>query len=58
VVHQPNACAIAGARDADQSLQNAEAGRIRLSQEDIEIMGKIGRTVTDHLDEDPMLWRW
>jgi aryl-alcohol dehydrogenase-like predicted oxidoreductase len=58
VVHQPNACAIAGARDADQSVQNAEAGRIKLSQEDIEIMGKIGRTVTDHLDEDPMLWRW
>ncbi len=58
VIHQPNTCAIAGARDAGQSVQNAEAGRIELSQEDIQIMDESSRTVTDHLDEDPMLWRW
>lgn len=58
VVHQPNACAIAGARNAEQVVQNARAAEIELLEEDLDAMDKIGRSVTDHLDDNPVLWKW
>ncbi|MEZ4526037.1 MAG: aldo/keto reductase [Desulfobacterales bacterium] len=58
VISHPNACAIAGARNAEQSVQNAKAGEICLSQEDLAEMDSIGRIVTDSLDDDPVLWKW
>ena len=58
VVAQPNACAIAGARNSDQAVQNAAAGDIALEDEDLQAMDRIGRSVTDHLDDNPVLWKW
>lgn len=58
VIHQPNICAIAGARNADQAVQNAAAAEISLSNADLEAMDRISRSVTDHLDSDPVLWKW
>jgi aryl-alcohol dehydrogenase-like predicted oxidoreductase len=53
---QPNTCAIAGARNAKQAEQNARAGEIRISPGDLEEIDHIGRSVTDHLDDNPVMW--
>jgi aryl-alcohol dehydrogenase-like predicted oxidoreductase len=45
VMHQPMTCAIAGARNANQASQNAEAVNITLSEEDLAEMDTIGGTV-------------
>lgn len=58
ITAQPNTCAIAGARNADQAVQNAQAGKIKLDPAVVKEMDAIGRTVTDHLDEDPVLWNF
>jgi aryl-alcohol dehydrogenase-like predicted oxidoreductase len=58
VIAQPGVCAIAGARSADQAIQNAAAGAAGLAVEVLAQMDRIGRTVTDHLDEDPVMWQW
>ncbi len=58
VINQPGVCAIAGARDADQATENAAAADVALSDGELTEMGRIGRTVTDHLDEDPVMWQW
>ena len=58
VIAQPNTCAIAGARNARQVIQNAQAGRVRLSESDLSEMDAIGRIVTDFLDPDPVMWKW
>lgn len=58
VVAQPNTCAIAGARSAEQIKQSAAAGQIQLTEDDLSTMDEISRSVTDHLDDDPVLWKW
>ena len=58
VIHQPGVCAIAGARSAAQAVQNAAAAGVVLSDRDLAEIDRIGRTVTDHLDEDPVMWKW
>jgi aryl-alcohol dehydrogenase-like predicted oxidoreductase len=58
VISQPNTCAIAGARNAQQVAENAAAADIRLSDDDLQAMDDIGRTVTDHLDDDPVMWKF
>lgn len=58
VISQPNTCAIAGARSAEQSKQNALAAEVKLSAEDLSAMDAISRSVTDHLDDDPVMWKW
>jgi aryl-alcohol dehydrogenase-like predicted oxidoreductase len=58
IVSQPGICAIAGARSAEQAAQNAGAGNLRLSEEDLSAMDEIGKTVTDPLDDDPLMWKW
>ena len=58
VIAQPNCFAIAGARNAEQATQNAAAGTIQLEKADLEAMDRIGRTVTDHLDDNPVQWQW
>jgi aryl-alcohol dehydrogenase-like predicted oxidoreductase len=58
VIAQPQTCAIAGARSPGQARQNAAAGRIQLNQSDLAAMDEIGRLVTDHLDDNPVLWKW
>lgn len=58
VIAQPKAVAIAGARNAEQAVQNAAAGAVELSPETLEEMDAIGRTVTEALDDDPVMWQW
>jgi len=57
-VAQPNTCAIAGARNARQAEENAAAAHIRLSPEEIQALHQISITVTAHLDDNPVLWKW
>ncbi|MFO8083396.1 MAG: aldo/keto reductase [Desulfobacterales bacterium] len=58
VVSHSGTCAIAGARNAEQSVENAQAGNIILSKEDLAEMDTIGRSVSDYLDDNPVLWKW
>ena len=58
VIAQPNTCAIAGARYAHQVTQNAAAAQIRLTDSDLKTMDQISRTVTAHLDDNPVMWNW
>jgi aryl-alcohol dehydrogenase-like predicted oxidoreductase len=50
--------AIAGARNAEQAVQNAKAIAIQLSESDLAEIDAIGRTVTDHLDDNPVMWNF
>lgn len=56
VISHAGTCAIAGARNADQVIQNARAAEIVLSDNDLARMDEIGRHVTDYLDENPVMW--
>ena len=56
VASHPDTCAIAGARNADQASENAKAGSIDLSNEELSEIEGIGRGVTDYLDENPVMW--
>jgi myo-inositol catabolism protein IolS len=58
VIAQPGTCAIAGARNAEQVLENAKAGEVRLTAPDLARMDEIGRRVTDPLDRNPVLWKF
>ncbi len=58
IVAQPNTCAIVGARNADQIVQSAKAAQVSLSAEDLAALDEISRTVTDHLDDNPVMWKW
>lgn len=58
IISQEGVCAIAGARNAEQSTQNAEAASIHLSDKDLAEINRIGRMVTDSLDDDPVMWDW
>ncbi|MBW2087664.1 MAG: aldo/keto reductase [Deltaproteobacteria bacterium] len=58
IISRPGICAIAGARNAEQAAQNAAAGNVQLSKEDLAAIDKIGKTVTDPLDDDPVMWSW
>ena len=58
VISHPGVCAIAGARSAEQAIQNAKAGDVRLSAEELAAIDEIGKTVSDNLDEDPVMWKW
>ena len=56
VISHANTCAIAGARNADQVVQNTRAVDLILSENDLARMDEIGGLVTDHLDENPVMW--
>ncbi|HEY9748442.1 MAG TPA: aldo/keto reductase [Allocoleopsis sp.] len=59
LIAQPQANAIAGARNAEQAVQNAKAAAVKLSAEELQEMDAIGRLVTDALpDEGPVMWSW
>ncbi|MBF2078464.1 MAG: aldo/keto reductase [Synechococcales cyanobacterium T60_A2020_003] len=53
---QPQTQAIAGARNSDQAVQNAKAMTVQLSAEDLKAIDAIGRTVTEPLDDNPIMW--
>ncbi len=56
LIAQPNTCAIAGARNPEQALANAKALNVSLSEAELKEIDQIGCQVTDHLDENPVLW--
>lgn len=56
VITRPGICAIAGARNAGQALDNVKAIEVRLLNNDLKEMDAIGRTVTDCLDDNPVMW--
>jgi aryl-alcohol dehydrogenase-like predicted oxidoreductase len=58
LIAQPQTNAIAGARYPEQAKDNAHAGNIQLSAEEISEIDAIGRIVTDHLDDSPVMWNW
>jgi aryl-alcohol dehydrogenase-like predicted oxidoreductase len=58
VISHAGACAIAGARSPDQAVQNAAAAEVSLSDGDLARLDKIGRLVTDYLDDNPMMWNF
>jgi myo-inositol catabolism protein IolS len=58
LIAQPGTSAIAGARNAEQVRQNAKAGEISLTPTDLEEIDLIGRSVTDHLGDDPVMWEF
>ena len=56
VISHAGTCAIAGARNADQVVQNTRAADLILSKNDLARMDEIGGLVTDYLDENPVMW--
>ena len=58
LIAQPQANAIVGVRNAAQAVDNAKAGEIKLTDADIAEIDQIGRTVTDALDDNPLMWNW
>ena len=58
VISQADICAIAGARNTDQAVENAGAAKISLSSDDLTRLDEIGRLVTDYMDDDPMMWNF
>jgi len=58
LISQPQTNAIVGARDGEQAAQNAKAAEVKLSEEELKEIDAIGRTVTDHLDDNPVMWNF
>ncbi|MBW4691094.1 MAG: aldo/keto reductase [Lyngbya sp. HA4199-MV5] len=58
LVAQPQANAIVGVRNAEQAVENAKAGELKLSDADLAEIDHIGRTVTDAFDDNPLMWNW
>ncbi|MDB9510319.1 aldo/keto reductase [Kamptonema animale CS-326] len=58
LIAQPQTNAIVGARNVEQSVENAKAAEIKLSVEELKEIDTIGRTVTDRLDENPVMWEF
>jgi aryl-alcohol dehydrogenase-like predicted oxidoreductase len=56
VISHPDTCAIAGARNAAQAVENARAAALTLSAADLAEMDAVSRTVTDGLDDNPVQW--
>ena len=56
LISQPQTSAIVGARKSEQALANAKAVEVKLDAEELAEIDAIGRTVTDFLDLDPVLW--
>jgi len=58
LISQPQTNAIVGARDGEQAAENAKAAEVKLSEEELKEIDAIGRTVTDHLDDNPVMWNF
>ncbi len=57
VLAQPQTCAIVGARNANQVLENIKASDVQLTPEEIEEMKQISLIVTKHLNtSNPIMW--
>lgn len=58
LIAQPQTNAIAGVRHEGQAIHNAKAAEVKLSAEELQEIDAIGRLVTDHLDDNPLMWEW
>jgi aryl-alcohol dehydrogenase-like predicted oxidoreductase len=58
LIAQPQTNAIAGVRNAEQATQNAKAADVKLSADELQEIDAIGKLVTDHLDNNPVMWDW
>ncbi len=58
VIAQPQTNAIVGARNTEQAVNNALAANIELSTDELQEIDAIGRTVTEHLDDNPVMWNF
>lgn len=58
LIAQPQANAIAGARNAEQAADNAKAVSVKLSSEELKEIDRIGQQVTNYLDDNPVMWNW
>ena len=58
VIAQPGACAIAGARNETQVVENARAAEVALAPDDLAEIDRISQPVADLLDDNPVLWKW
>ncbi|MCG6134860.1 MAG: aldo/keto reductase [Nostoc sp. LLA-1] len=58
LIAQPQTSAIAGARYPEQAKDNALAANVQLSPTELAEIDAIGRIVTDHLDNNSVMWNW
>jgi myo-inositol catabolism protein IolS len=58
LIAQPQANAIAGARHSSQANANAKSADVKLSENELQEIDAIGRIVTDHLDDNSVMWNW
>ena len=58
LIAQPQSNAIAGARIAEHVISNAQAAEVKLSQDELKQIDAIGKTVTSHHDDSPVMWTW
>ncbi len=58
LIAQPQTCAIAGARNAEQVIDNAHAASVSLSADELKAIDLIGQQVTTHLDDNPVMWNF
>jgi myo-inositol catabolism protein IolS len=56
VLSHPATCAIAGARNAEQAVENVMAFEVCLSDPELADIDAIGRLVTDYLEGSPLQW--
>lgn len=56
LIAQPQTNAIAGARNATQVVDNAKAAAVSLSSDELTEIDRIGKQVTEHLDDNPVMW--
>lgn len=58
LIAQPQTCAIAGARNAEQVIDNVQAASVTLSGDELKEIDLIGQQVTNHLDDNPVMWNF
>jgi aryl-alcohol dehydrogenase-like predicted oxidoreductase len=58
LIRQPQTSAIVGARNATQVEANAKAMEVNLTPEDVIKISEIGYHVTQHLDDNPVMWNF
>lgn len=58
LIAQPRTVAAVGARTQQQAIENAAAGDVKLEERELRAIDEIGRTVTDPLGDDPLMWTW
>ena len=55
---RPRTCVIAGARNVEQAVNNAETMRHKLPESDLIEIDAIGRTIANQFINDPVPWTW